>query len=112
MAKMTDECERSIHIFTKGDYLDSQIIFRRHAFEQMYTRMISEEDVEIVIRTGEIIEYYPDDHLYPSALFFGDLNGRLLHVVVAFNRAYDEVIVITAYEPDENHFESGKIRRK
>ncbi len=33
-------------------------------------------------------------------------------VVAAFNQIGKEIIIITAYEPDEDHFELGKIRRK
>jgi len=90
---------------------DTRIVIRRHAFEQMYSRKISEEEIEDIIRTGEVIESYPDDYPVPSALIYGYSNSRLLHIVVAFNRDENEIIVITAYEPDEVHFESGKKRR-
>lgn len=87
---------------------ETRISIRRHAFEQMYSRKISEEEVEDIIRSGEIIESYPDDYPLPSALIYGYSKNRLLHIVVAFNREENEIIVITTYEPDEIHFESGK----
>ena len=90
----------------------SKITIRRHAFEQMYTRKISEEEIEEIIKTGEIIESYPDDYPFPSYLICGTSGSRLLHVVAAFNEEEDEIIIITSYEPDEEHFNSGKIRRK
>jgi len=90
----------------------TRIIIRRHAFEQMYARKISEEDIEDIIRNGEIIESYPDDYPFPSILICGLSGSRLLHVVAAFNEDKDEIIVITSYEPDEEHFNSGTMRRK
>ncbi|WP_319578021.1 DUF4258 domain-containing protein [uncultured Methanospirillum sp.] len=89
-----------------------RITVRRHAFEQMYTRRISEDDIEEIIRTGEVIEEYPDDYPLPSYLICGFARVRMLHVVAAFNKDTDEIIVITAYEPDDDHFVSGKTRRQ
>lgn len=109
---MTNEHDTPFHFLEKWNNTDFTIIIRRHAFEMMYSRNVSEEEIEMVIRTGEIIEYYPDDHPFPSALLYGDFEDRLLHVVAAFNQIGKEIIIITAYEPDEDHFESRKIRRK
>jgi len=37
----------------------------------------------------------------------------ILHVVIAYDAASQKIYVITAYWPDEEHFESGfKTRRK
>jgi hypothetical protein len=52
------------------------------------------------------IEDYPDDNPFPSGLFFGWQQDKPLHVV-------PEVYVITAYEPDQEHFEADfRTRRK
>ena len=90
----------------------ARIIIRRHAFEQMYTRKISEEEIKDVVHNGEIIESYPDDYPFHSYLICGTTGSRWLHIVAAFNEQEEEIIIITSYEPDEEHFTSGKIRRK
>ena len=60
---------------------------------------------------GEIIESYPEDHPYESALFFDDAAGKL-HVVASLDEEGMRVYVITAYEPDNTKFtKDGKTRR-
>ena len=75
-------------------------IYREHAIKRMFERDILEEDVEETIKNGEIIEQYLDDTPYPSFLalkFF----EKPLHVVFAKNEEQEQIIVITAYYPDE-----------
>jgi Domain of unknown function (DUF4258) len=48
-----------------------RLVFRVHAIQRMYQRSISEEEVRIVIKTGETIEDYSDDFPYPSRLVLG-----------------------------------------
>jgi hypothetical protein len=48
-----------------------RVVFRVHAIQRMYQRSISEEEVRIVIKTGETIEDYSDDFPYPSRLVLG-----------------------------------------
>ncbi|PWR74574.1 DUF4258 domain-containing protein [Methanospirillum stamsii] len=109
-----DDCSKDTNFSIDISWIhqETRIVIRRHAFEQMYSRRISEEEVEEIIRIGKIIESYPDDYPFPSALICGYLKNRSLHVVAAFNRDEDEIIVITTYEPDEIHFESGIKRRR
>jgi len=66
----------------------------------MHERCIKEEDVEHAIASGTVIESYPDDTPYPSALLLGHAGTKAVHVVYA--DAADERlrIIITVYEPD------------
>lgn len=89
-----------------------RLVFRVHAIERMFNRGISADNVRHVLDTGERIEEYPDDTPYPSELLLGWLGSRPLHVVAARNRAADETIIVTVYEPDRERWESGFRRRK
>jgi hypothetical protein len=89
-----------------------RVVFRVHALRQMFNRRIEDEDVQVVVRTGKIIEEYPDDTPYPSYLLKATVRKRPLHVVVAYNKWEDVVIVITAYEPDPNIWDNNYSRRK
>ena len=40
----------------------------------MFERKISEDDIAIVITSGEVIKGYPDDTPYPSMIIFGLIN--------------------------------------
>lgn len=53
-----------------------------------------------------------DDRPYPSRLVLGWRSARPLHVVVAHNSDENELIVITAYEPDLGLWEADFKRRK
>jgi hypothetical protein len=73
----------------------------------MATRVIRRVDIVTVLLEGERIEDYPEDTPYPSALFFAPIVARPLHVVVAYSGDRRMAYVITAYEPDLDHFEEG-----
>jgi hypothetical protein len=90
----------------------SRLVFRVHAIQRMFQRVISEAEVRHVISTGEIVEDYPGDTPYPSRLVLGWHGRRPLHVVVADNADDKENIVITVYEPDLSEWEPDFKRRK
>lgn len=89
-----------------------RLVFRVDAIRRMFERHISAEDARHVLKTGEVIENYPDDTPYPSRLVLGWRMSRPIHVVVADNRDAGETIVITAYEPDPVRWERDFKRRK
>lgn len=92
---------------------NGNVEWQRHALERMMERGISRDVVKEVLLSGEIIEDYPDDKPYPSALFLRWIEGEPLHVVAAFDSISSYCFVITAYIPDLEHFESDyKTRRK
>ncbi len=89
------------------------LIYRIHARKSMFTRSISDECVESILRNGEVIKDYPAAFPFPSKLLFGLCTGRSIHVVAAENKSKEQVIVITAYEPTLDKWEPNmKIRRK
>ncbi len=78
----------------------------------MFEREISLEDVRHALKTGELIEDYPDDTPYPSRLVLGWRGTQPIHVVAADNDKDRETIVITTYEPDPDRWEPDYKRRK
>ncbi|MBZ0292951.1 MAG: DUF4258 domain-containing protein [Anaerolineae bacterium] len=78
----------------------------------MFERSINRDDVRAVIESGEIIREYPDDTPFPSRLILGWRNERPLHVVAADNEVDDEIIIITAYEPDSAIWEPDFKKKK
>ena len=77
----------------------------------MFERGITQSEGARVVRTGEIIEEYPDDSPYPSRLIFGMHGLRPIHVVVAYNMEDEMLIVITVYEPDSSQWTQDFRRR-
>lgn len=89
------------------------IVFRQHAVKRMHERGISEEEVEQVIADGTVIENYPNDQPYPSALLLGHAGSKAIHLVCADAVAENLKIIITVYEPDSAIWCNGlRTRRK
>jgi hypothetical protein len=89
-----------------------QIVWRKHALERMFERQVSRKDVMKALSRNDRIEEYPDDTPFPSALFFGKVGSKILHVVAAVDKRRQEIHVISAYEPDDAHFEKDKRTRR
>lgn len=89
-----------------------KIVFRVHAIQKMFERNIGHVDVKAVIEQGEVIRDYPDDKPYPSRLMLGWRGERPIHIVVANDPSNDEIIIITAYEPDPAIWEADFKRKK
>ena len=89
-----------------------QLVFRIHALKRMSQRHIEKEDIRHIIETGTNIETYPNAFPLPARLVMGWRNQRCLHVVVADNVAAQEIIVISAYEPDPLEWEPDFKTRK
>ncbi|MGD0949984.1 MAG: DUF4258 domain-containing protein [Candidatus Binatia bacterium] len=103
--------ERSLAVIRervrRGDY----VISFTHT-EKLRERKIRAEDVEQAIRDGAIIEDYPDDPRGPSCLILGRSGGRPLHVVCG-RLEERRILIITAYEPDPDEWESDwRMRRR
>lgn len=80
--------------------------------EKLRRRKISLTTIEDAIRTGTIIEAYPNDPRGPSCLMHGlTEEGRPLHVVCGrIDR--EEIFIITAYEPNLEEWEPDWRTRK
>jgi hypothetical protein len=73
-------------------------------------RMISSEEIEEVIRNGEVIEDYPEDRRGHSCLMLGiGETDRAVHVVCAPQDEY--LAIITAYLPDPGAWSEDFRRR-
>lgn len=89
-----------------------RVEWQRHAFERMVERGIARAEVQAALLHGDLIEDYPDDRPFPSALFFRMSDRTPVHVVTAWDAHSRTVFVITAYRPDADHFEADwKTRR-
>ena len=82
-----------------------------HILKRLMQRGIFQVSVVQAIRSGEIIEQYPNDYPYPSCLLLGTTEaGEALHIVCGIGEG--EVWLITAYHPDPDEWESDlKTRR-
>jgi len=78
----------------------------------MRLRKIEAEEIEEAIFNGMIIEPYPDDPRGPSCLIMGFSNqNRPLHILCG-KIDDNDILIITAYEPNPNEWEADWMRRK
>ena len=89
------------------------IEYRIHSTRRMFERDITNDDIERLFVSGEIIEQYPDDYPLPSVLLSGQmLTGKPLHVVIAINERERKLIVVTTYKPDAHKWIDNFSQRK
>lgn len=89
-----------------------ELKFSRHAVTQMFARSIQKDDVLSVLQSGNTVTSYPDDRPLPSKLILGFVDGRPIHIVVAYDEIKKTCILITAYVPDPKIWKSDfKTRR-
>lgn len=77
-------------------------IFSQHALQQIFKRNISIEYIKKTVLEGETIKAYDSDTPYPSKLNLLIQNNIPLHVVFAINMIEKQYIIITAYHPDSD----------
>lgn len=71
------------------------------------------EAITVHLEGGEVIEEYPDDTPFPSALILGFVSSGPLHVVAALDASGPDPYIITVYRPSPDKFEPDwKTRRK
>ncbi|MGV8107827.1 DUF4258 domain-containing protein [Methanospirillum sp.] len=90
---------------------NSKTEYRLHAVKRIFERGISRSCVSNIIRTGEIIESYPDDIPFPSCLILGICEGRPFHIVIGIHMQEKTIHVITVYEPYAQVWDSEYRRR-
>ena len=89
---------------------DETIQMTGHVFKRCRERNIKLDDIKRCIMYGEIIEDYPNDFPYPSALVLECKVGRPLHVVAGLGN--NLLWIITAYEPTADRWENDFKTRK
>lgn len=89
---------------------DDTIQISDHCYKRCVERGVSYENIKTCIMHGEIIEDYPDDYPYPSALVLECTVGKPLHVVAGLSE--ETLWIITAYHPDPDKWEADHKTRK
>ena len=80
--------------------------------QKLRERMIEAADLEEAVFGGTIIESYSDDPRGPSCLILGfSRSGKPLHLVCG-NLEEEELLIVTAYEPDPEEWEKDWKTRK
>ena len=89
-----------------------RVEWRHHALERLLERGITREEVKACLQNGTALEVYSGDKPFPSLLVAGSVGNRFLHVVAAYDKRTMICYIITAYEPDTEHFEEDRVTRR
>ena len=85
-------------------FQSDKFLFSQHARDEMEAEECGEikgKEVHEAVLSGKLIESYPEDEPYPSCLLYGRTSDkRPRHIVCAYSREDNMVIVITVYQPD------------
>ena len=88
----------------------SKMVITQHSRKRFSERGIVINDVCESIKSGEIIEQYPDDYPFPSCLIMGKSGNRVIHVVASIEDGL--LYIITAYIPNPDKWEEDWKTRK
>lgn len=70
-----------------------------HAKQRMGQRKVTDQDVQLVIAMGDVIEQYPEARPFPKALFMARIKGEPLYVSCAFDGKYAHIVTVHWYDP-------------
>ena len=90
----------------------ANIVWQKHSLQRMLERGISRQEVKDAILNGVVIEEYFDDYPFPSVLVAYIVKTKPLHIVLAYDEKSLTSYVITAYVPDDKHFEDDLMTRR
>lgn len=89
---------------------DETIQMTEHVHRRCRERGITLDEIKHCIMDGEIIEDYPADYPFPSALVLGCEISKPLHVVAGVSGEY--LWIITVYYPSADKWENDFKTRK
>ena len=78
-----------------GRYLTTQ-----HAKQRMGLRRITDDDIQRVIATGDVIEEHPESRPFPKCLIMAQVGGEPLYVACAYGNGYAYIITVHRYDAD------------
>ncbi len=87
-----------------------RIVITQHSRKRFSERGITIDDVISAIKSGEIIEQYPEDDPFPSCLILGKVQDKIIHTVASIDE--DMIYIITAYIPSSAKWEQDWKTRK
>lgn len=84
-----------------------------HATDEMEEDKLALTDVLHATTHGEVIESYPGDYPFPSALVLGFTNRKEpVHAVWAYDASESVAILVTVYRPDPARWIEFRQRRR
>lgn len=96
----------------RKSFFNQKVNWTTHCLNRMNQRNIKICDINHILQSGTIIEYYYEDYPYPSCLILGkNIDNKEVHIVCGIHDEW--LYMITAYYPHIDKWERNmKDRRK
>ena len=93
--------------------VNDKILWSLHAVKKLRIEGLRKAEVESSLKGCIIIEDYPvEGRPLPDCLVLGFLGYDPVHSVIAIDREFDRILMITVYRPSAGRWESDWKKRK
>lgn len=91
---------------------DQRILWTYHVNMRLEGRYIARDEVLGAVESFQIIEAYPEDKYLPSFLVLAMGEKLAFHVLIAVDFEGDNVRIVTAYRPSQEHWMPDLMTRR
>ncbi|MBI4822760.1 MAG: DUF4258 domain-containing protein [Nitrospirae bacterium] len=93
--------------------LNEKIFWSLHAVKKLRIESLRKAEVENSLKGCIIVEDYPlESRPLPDCLVLGFAGSAPVHVVVAIDRDFDRILIVTVYRPSAERWEDDWKKRK
>ena len=90
-----------------------KIMWSIHAVRKLRVEGLRKSEVEKALKNCIIIEDYPNlGRPLPDCLALGFIDTKPIHIVVAIDKEWDRLFIVTVYNPTKERWEDGWKKRK
>jgi hypothetical protein len=89
-----------------------RILWTYHVNMRLEGRFIARDDIIRAVESFQIIEAYPEDKYLPSFLLLAKGEESAFHVLIAVDLEGDNVRIVTAYRPGQEHWMPDLVTRR
>jgi hypothetical protein len=90
-----------------------KILWSLHAVKKLRVDGLRKTEVENSLKECTIIEDYPiEGRVLPDCLVLGFIGSDPVHSVVAIDRDFDRILIVTVYRPSAERWEDAWKTRK
>ena len=91
---------------------DQRILWTYHVNMRLEGRYIPRHEILGAVESFQIIEAYPEDKYLPSYLVLAMGEKLAFHVLIAVDFEGDNVRIVTAYRPSQEHWMPDLMTRR
>ncbi len=92
---------------------NEKILWSLHGVKKLRIERLRKTEVEIFLKKCIIIEnYHEKGRSLPDCLVLGFIGADPVHSVIAIDKDFDRILIVTVYRPSTERWEDGWKKRK